>query len=160
MSNEITMNHLIVPIYARAQMQRDEMGSSDLSVAASQIRNNIRHGLPLDPVAGIPIEYVPDYAAWKKAEETMGTDEFAKAWAEMNDLRRKLKKPLYQLYNLKNFDGMVEIMDNPPTDAALEDWPDDWDGVRPAKSELPDEPDEGEDTGDTDTPADGGETHE
>lgn len=139
-----TMNTLVVAIYARAEMQRDEMGSSYLGIAASQIRNNIRHGLPLDPVADIPLEYVPDYAAWHQVEETIGTEAFAKEWAAMNDLRRKLWKPLYQLYSLNKFDGMVEIMDNPPTDKALDDWPDGWDGVRPAESELPDEPIDGE----------------
>lgn len=137
-----TMNHLVVPIYARAAMDREETGTSDLSAAASKIRNNIRHGLPLDPVGGIPLKYVPDYKAWKQAEETVGTDVFAAEWTRMNDLRRKLWEPLYQLFQLKKFDEMVEIMDNPPTDGALKNWPNDWDGVRPAKSELPDEPQE------------------
>lgn len=119
-----TMNHLVVPIYARAAMDREETGTSDLSVAASKIRNNIRHGLPLDPVGGIPLKYVPDYKAWKQAEETVGTDVFAAEWTRMNDLRRKLWKPLYQLWGLKDCDGMVALMDNPPSDEELEDWPD------------------------------------
>lgn len=58
----------------------------------------------------------------------------------MNALRKKLWEPLYQLFGMKKFDEMVEIMDNPPTDAALDKWPKNWDGVRPAKSELPKEP--------------------
>ena len=143
-----TMNHLVVPIYARAAMDREETGTSDLSVAASKIKNNIVQCLPLDPVGGIPLEYVPNYRDWNAALNQVGADVFWKEWAEMNELRRKLWEPLYQLFQLKKFDEMVEIMDNPPTDAALKDWPNDWDGVRPAKSELPDEP--SEDSGKTD----------
>lgn len=135
-----TMNTLVVAIYSRSEMLRDEMGSSDLGIAASQIRNNIRQGLPIDPVRDIPLKYVPDYKAWHQAEETIGTDEFTKQWAAMNDLRRKLWEPLYQLYSLKKFDEMVEIMDNPPTDKALDNWTKGWNGVRPAPCELPDEP--------------------
>lgn len=130
-----TMNTLIVPIYARANMQRTEMGSSDLSVAASQIKNNIVQGMPLDPVGGIPLEYVPNYRNWNAALNQVGADVFWKEWAKMNALRKKLWEPLYQLWQLKKFDEMVEIMDNPPTDAALKKWPNNWDGVRPAKSE-------------------------
>lgn len=139
-----TMNNLVVPIYARAAMDREETGVSDLSVAASKIKNNIVQALPLDPVGGIPLEYVPNYRDWNAALNQVGADVFWKEWAEMNELRRKLWKPLSQLWQLKNFDGMVEIMNNPPTNEALEDWPDDWDGKRPAESELPDEPEEGQ----------------
>lgn len=119
-----TMNNLVVPIYARAAMDREETGVSDLSVAASKIRNNIRHGLPLDPVGDIPLKYVPDYKSWKQAEETVGTDVFASEWTKMNDMRRKLWKPLSQLWSLKRYDDMVYIMDNPPSDEELESWPD------------------------------------
>lgn len=140
-----TMNFLVVPIYARAAMDREETGVSDLSVAASKIKNNIVQGLPLDPVGGIPLKYVPNYQDWHKAYETVGVDEFGKEWAKMNALRKKLWKPLSQLFTLKKFDGMVEIMDNPPTDAALKAWPEDWDGVRPAESEVPKAPETDED---------------
>lgn len=135
-----TMNTLVVAIYARAAMDREETGTSDLSVAASKIRNNIVQGLPLDPVGGIPLEYVPDYQNWHTAYETAGAETFGEEWAKMNALRKKLWEPLYQLFGMKKFDEMVEIMDNPPTDEALKNWPNDWDGVRPAESELPKEP--------------------
>lgn len=130
-----TMNHLVVAIYARAAMDREETGVSDLSIAASKIKNNIVQGLPLDPVSGIPVEYVPNYQQWHEALEIVGADVFWKEWAEMNELRRKLWEPLYQLFDMQKYDEMVEIMDNPPTDAAIKKWPDNWDGVRPAKSE-------------------------
>ena len=119
-----TMNNLVVPIYARAAMDREETGVSDLSVAASKIKNNIVQGLPLDPVGGIPIKYVPNYQQWNQALNQVGADVFWKEWAEMNDMRRKLWKPLSQLWSLKRYDDMVYIMDNPPSDAALKDWPD------------------------------------
>ena len=135
-----TMNNLVVAIYARAAMDREETGVSDLSVAESKIKNNIVQGLPLDPVGGIPLEYVPDYQNWHTAYETVGAETFGEEWAKMNALRKKLWEPLYQLFGMKKFDEMVEIMDNPPTDAALDKWPKNWDGVRPAKSELPKEP--------------------
>lgn len=130
-----TMNHLVVPIYARAAMDREETGTSDLSVAESKIRNNIVQGLPLNPVGGIPLEYVPNYQQWHEAYETVGADKFGAEWTKMNELRRKLWEPMYQLFQLQKFDEMVEIMENPPTDAALKKWPDDWDGVRPAPCE-------------------------
>lgn len=130
-----TMNSLVVAIYARAAMDREETGVSDLSVAASKIKNNIVQGLPLDPVGGIPLKYVPDWDGWHQAYETIGNDKFAEEWVGMDDLRRKLWEPLYQLWDMKNYDGMVEIMDNPPTPAAIKNWPNHWDGVRPARSE-------------------------
>lgn len=130
-----TMNNLVVAIYARAAMDREETGMSDLNRAADKIKNNIVQGLPLDPVGGIPLEYVPSYPQWHEAMEAVGEEVFWKEWAAMNALRKKLWEPLYQLFQLKKFDEMVEIMDNPPTDAALKGWPNDWDGVRPAKSE-------------------------
>ena len=146
-----TMNWMVVPIYARAAMDREETGVSDLSVAASKIKNNIIQGLPLEPVGGIPIKYVPNYQQWHEAYEAVGMDVFAEEWVKMDELRRKLWEPLYQLFHMKKFDEMVEIMDNPPTDAALKKWPDDWDGLRPARSEEgwvdPDAPAEGEEAG-------------
>ena len=135
-----TMNNLVVAIYVRAAMDREETGVSDLSVAESKIKNNIVQGLPLDPVGGIPLEYVPDYQNWHTAYETVGAETFGEEWAKMNALRKKLWEPLYQLFDMKKYDGMVEIMENPPADEALKNWPNDWNGVRPAKSELPKEP--------------------
>ena len=146
-----TLNFMVVPIYARAAMDREETGVSDLSVAASKIKNNIIQGLPLEPVGGIPIQYVPNYKQWHEAYEAVGMDVFAEEWVKMDELRRKLWQPLYQLFHLKKFDEMVEIMDNPPTDEALKKWPKDWDGVRPARSEEGwEDPDAEDEDGQTD----------
>lgn len=105
------LNHLIVAIYARAAMDRKETGVSDLGVAASKIRNNIRHGKAVDPVEGIPVLYVPDWAALHAYEDSIGTDEFTARWATMNALRQKLYTPLTNLWGSKDYTGMVQLMD-------------------------------------------------
>ena len=112
----MNLNHLVVAIYARAAMDRNETGTSDLGVASSKIRNNIRHGRAVDPVAGIPALYMPDWAALHAYEESIGTDAFAAAWAAMNALRQKLYADLTGLWNGKDYTGMVNLMNNPPVD--------------------------------------------
>lgn len=105
-----TMNHLVVAIYARAAMDREETGDGNLSMAESKIKNNIVQGLPLNPVAGIPIEYVPDWDGWHQAYETVGADKFGEEWAAMNKRRKELWKELAKLWDAKDYDGMVQIM--------------------------------------------------
>lgn len=107
----MNLNHLIVAIYARAAMDRKETGVSDLGVAASKIRNNIRHGKAVDPVEGIPALYIPDFAALHAYEESIGTDKFTAQWAAMNALRQKLYVPLTGLWESKDYTGMVQLMD-------------------------------------------------
>lgn len=110
------LNHLVVAIYARAAMDRQETGVSDLGVAASKVRNNIRQGRAVDPVAGIPVLYMPDWAALHAYEESIGTDAFAAAWAAMNDTRRDNAAALSVLWGNKDYTGMVNLMNNPPVD--------------------------------------------
>lgn len=112
----MNLNHLVVAIYARAAMDRNETGTSDLGVAASKIRNNIRHGKAVDPVTGIPALYIPDFAALRAYEDSIGTDEFTAQWATMNAMRQKLYAPLTGLWESKDYTGMVNLMDNPPVD--------------------------------------------
>lgn len=107
----MNLNELVVAIYARAAMDRKETGVSDLGVAASKIRNNIRHGKAVDPVTGIPALYIPDWAAFHAYEESIGTDEFTARWATMNDLRQTLYTDLCKLWEAKDYDGMVKLMD-------------------------------------------------
>lgn len=107
----MNLNHLVVAIYARAAMDRKETGVSDLGVAASKIRNNIRHGKAVDPVTGIPALYIPDWAVFHAYEESIGTDAFAAAWTAMNALRQKLYTPLTGLWGSKDYTGMVQLMD-------------------------------------------------
>ena len=107
----MNLNHLVVSIFARAAMDRNETGTSDLGVAASKIRNNIRHGKAVDPVTGIPALYIPDFAALHAYEESIGTDEFTAQWATMNAMRQKLYAPLTGLWESKDYTGMVQLMD-------------------------------------------------
>ena len=113
----MNLNHLVVAIYARAAMDRQETGVSDLGVAASKVRNNIRHGSAIDPVTGIPTLYMPDWAALHAHEESIGTDAFAAAWTAMNDTRRDNAAALSVLWGNKDYTGMVNLMNNPPVDA-------------------------------------------
>ena len=106
----MNLNHLVVAIYARAAMDRQETGVSDLGVAASKVRNNIRHGNAVDPVSGIPALYMPDWAALHAYEESVGVDVFAAEWTVMNDRRQELYTDLCKLWEAKDYDGMVRIM--------------------------------------------------
>ena len=107
----MNLNHLVVAIYARAAMDRKETGVSDLGVAASKVRNNIRHGSAIDPVTGIPTLYMPDWAALHAYEESVGADAFAAAWADMDKLRQKLYFALTDLWGNNDYTGMVQLMD-------------------------------------------------
>lgn len=111
MNKNMNLNHLVVAIYDRAAMDRKETGVSDLGVAASKIRNNIRHGRAVDPVEGIPVLYVPDWAALHAYEDSIGTDEFTARWAAMNDRRQALCTGLCKLWEAKDYNGMVQLMD-------------------------------------------------
>ena len=113
----MNLNHLVVAIYARAAMDRKETGVSDLGVAASKVRNNIRQGRAVDPVTGIPALYMPDWDALHAYEESIGTDAFAAAWTAMNDTRRDNAAALSVLWGNKDYTGMVNLMDNPSVDA-------------------------------------------
>lgn len=113
----MNLNHLVVAIYSRADMDRKETGVSDLGVAASKVRNNIRNGRAVDPVAGIPVLYMPDWAALHAYEESVGEDAFAAAWTAMNDTRRDNAAALSVLWGNKDYTGMVNLMNNPPVDA-------------------------------------------
>ena len=73
----MNLNHLVVAIYARAAMDREETGTSDLGVAAAKIRNNIRQGRVVDSVTGIPDLYIPDWTALHNWEKSVGEDAFA-----------------------------------------------------------------------------------
>ena len=104
------LNKLVVAIYARAAMDRRETGASDLSVAASKVRNNIRHGRAVDPVEDIPAEYIPDWAALHAQEEAMG-DAWVDAWVAMNTRRQHLHANLSHLWASGDYAGMVALMD-------------------------------------------------
>lgn len=104
------LNHLVVAIYARAAMDRQETGVSDLGVAASKVRNNIRHGSAIDPVTGIPALYMPDWAALHAYEESVGVDAFVAEWAAMNDRRQALYDDLWKLWEARDYDSMVRVM--------------------------------------------------
>lgn len=104
------LNELVVAIYARGAMDRRETGTSDLGVAASKIRNNIRHGKAVDPVEGIPSKYIPDFAALQAQEKTMGEDAFVQAWTAMNARRQELYTELCKLWEAGEYDHMVRLM--------------------------------------------------
>ena len=106
----MNLNHLVVAIYARAAMDRKETGTSDLGVAASKVRNNIRHGSAIDPVTGIQTLYMPDWAALHAYEESVGVDVFSAEWTAMNARRQELYTDLCKLWEAKDYDGMVRIM--------------------------------------------------
>lgn len=106
----MNMNELVVAIFARAAMDRNETGVSDMGVAASKIRNNIRHGKAVDPVTGIPAEYVPDFAYLHAYENQIGTDAFVADWTAMNARRQTLYTDLCKLWNKHDYAGMVRIM--------------------------------------------------
>ena len=104
------LNELVVAIYARAAMDRRETGTSDLSVAAAKLRNNIRHGRAVDPVAGIPAKYIPDFAALQAQEKAMGEDAFVQAWTAMNARRQARYADLCRLWDAGDYDGMAALM--------------------------------------------------
>lgn len=106
----MNMNELVIAIYARAAMDREETGTSDLGVAASKVRNNIRHGKVVDPVKGIPAKYIPDFAFLHAYEVKVGADAFAAEWTAMNARRQELYTDLCKLWEAKDYDGMVRIM--------------------------------------------------
>ena len=106
----MNMNELVISIFARAAMDRNETGVSDLGVAAAKIRNNIRHGKAVDPVTGIPAEYTPDFAYLHAYENQIGTDAFVAEWTAMNARRQALYNDLCKLWDAKDYDGMVRIM--------------------------------------------------
>ena len=106
----MNLNELVVAIYARAAMDRRETGTSDLSVAAAKIRNNIRHGRAVDPVEGIPAKYIPDFAALQAQEKAMGEDAFAQAWTAMNARRQARYTDLCRLWDAGDYDGMAALM--------------------------------------------------
>lgn len=106
----MNLNELVVAIYARGAMDRQETGVSDLGVAASKIRNNIRHGKTIDPVEGIPGQYIPDCTALHNYEQEIGEDAFAAAWAAMNARRQELYSDLCKLWETGDYDGMVRLM--------------------------------------------------
>ena len=108
----MNLNHLIVAIYARAAMDREGTGTSDLGVAASKIRNNIRHGKAVNPVTGIPALYIPDWIALHNWEESVGEDAVAQAWTAMNDRRQALYTELTGLWEAGDYDGMVRLMNS------------------------------------------------
>lgn len=121
---EMNMNTLVPAIWARSAMLRDEMGSSDLGVAASQIRNNIRHGEAIDPVEGIPAQFIPDWKAWHDyeqelinadandpdKEESEKGNGFVQLWAAMNDRRQELYFDLCKLWAAEDYQGMINLM--------------------------------------------------
>lgn len=108
----MNLNHLIVAIYARAAMDRRETGTSDLGVAASKIRNNIRQGRAVDPVEGVPAKYIPDWTALHNWEESVGEDAFVQAWTAMNARRQELYTDLCKLWEAGDYDDMVRLMNS------------------------------------------------
>lgn len=106
----MNMNTLVPAIWARSAMLRKEMDSSDLGVAASQIRNNIRHGQAINPVEDIPAKFIPDWKAWHDYEQE-DEDNFVKKWVIMNDIRQDLYKDLCELWNGNDYQGMIDLMD-------------------------------------------------
>lgn len=107
----MNMNELVVVIFARASMDRTEQGNSEISDSATKIKNNIIHGYAVDPVVGIPTEYMPDYAAWHNEYLKMGHDAFVEAWVRMNKIRKQIYFKLAECWKNNDYDGMVKLMD-------------------------------------------------
>jgi len=106
------LNELVVAVYARGAMDRRETGVSDLGVAASKIRNNIRHGRAVDPVEGVPGKYIPDFAFLHAYEVKVGTDDFAHEWDSMRNAMRDNEIRLSQLWQAGDYTGMVSLMNS------------------------------------------------
>lgn len=106
----MNLNHLVVAIYARAAMDRKETGTGNLSWPQSKIKNNIVHGRAVDPVEGIPAEYVPDWAAWQQYYEQVGVDEFVGEWVAMCGRMADVSRELASMWEAKDYDGMVRLM--------------------------------------------------
>lgn len=113
----MNLNHLVVAIYARAAMDRKETGNGNLSWAESKVKNNIVQGRAVDPVVGIPGEYIPDWAALHKERETVGIDAWTEAWVAMNDLQQKYNVALSSMWDSGDYAGMVNLMNKPPVEA-------------------------------------------
>ena len=99
----MNINKLIVPLYS--------MDGADLSVKASKVRNNIRHGREVDPVGDIPAEYRPDFAALHAEAEALGEDAFGALWAQFEHTRRANYEALVELWQAGDYAGMVALMD-------------------------------------------------
>ena len=104
------LNNLVVAIFARADMDRKETGDGNLSPAESKVKNNIVQGRAVDPVAGIPSKYIPDWAALHEQREAMGADDWTDAWVAMNTRRQRLHVNLSRLWNSGDYAGMVALM--------------------------------------------------
>lgn len=103
------MNELVVSIYAVAADERNR-SNADLGFAEPKVKNNIIEGRSVDPVEGIPAEYVPDWAAWKEYYNSVGADAFAKEWVSMNERRRALSMELASMWEDGDYAGMVKAM--------------------------------------------------
>ena len=99
----MNLNKTIVALYS--------MDGQDLSVKASKLRNNIRHGRQEDPVGEIPAAYIPDFAALHAEEAAMGPDAFAAAWADFEARRQEHYDALVDLWEAQDYAGMVTLLD-------------------------------------------------
>ena len=99
----MNLNKTIVALYS--------MEGQDLSVKASKLRNNIRHGRMVDPVGDIPAAYVPDFAALHAEEAAMGPDAFGAAWAAFERRRQDCYDALVDRWAAGDYAGMVALLD-------------------------------------------------
>ena len=116
MNMEMNVNTLVVAVYARAAMDRAAAAptntSTDLGVAKTKIKNNIVVGRAVDPVVGIPAEYMPDYAAWNAVHNNMGHDDFIDEWNAMCEKIDAIgTKRLSQMFENKQYDEMIHALD-------------------------------------------------
>lgn len=99
----MNLNQTIVALYS--------MEGQDLSVKASKLRNNIRHGRAVDPVGDIPVAYIPNFSTLHIEEVEMGPDAFGASWAAFEKRRKKLYNELVDLWENEDYAGMVALLD-------------------------------------------------
>lgn len=101
----INWNELTPACYAIANAN-----DVDLGVGGSMVHNNIRHGRAVDIGAeNLPVAFRPDWAALgADADLAAENDEF-NAWIRK---RQGNVKALAALWNAKDYQGMIELMEN------------------------------------------------
>ncbi len=101
----INWNELTPACYAIANAN-----DVDVGVGGSMVQNNIRHGRAVDIGAeNLPVAFRPDWDALGAGADLAAENDEFNAWIRK---RQGNVKSLAALWNAKDYQGMVELMEN------------------------------------------------
>ena len=101
----INWNELTPACYAIANAN-----DVDVGVGGNMVQNNIRHGRAEHPGAeNLPVAFRPDWNALGAGADLAAENDEFNAWIRK---RRSNVKALAALWNAKDYQGMVELMEN------------------------------------------------